>query len=178
MHTNECNQSKAYSQRGVDDAAASKAAISAAQATIDSAGIILQNQHLERERAAQAQKILNLERQLIATQGAAHKREQEAAIAQVAAEARNTQVVAELQASLKQAGVEACYKLEIERADKAKIAAQLSAEQQRSQGMLMSFGEAQNEAQWKRKFSHLRAEHKELQLERDHYKKLCSTLQT
>lgn len=66
--------------------------------------------------------------------------------------------------------------LQDERAEKALIEEQLAEEKRAAQGLLVTFGEAQNEAQWKRKLSHLRAEHKDLQLERDHYKRLCQSL--
>ena len=147
------------------------------QEALDSASILWENRKLEHRIEAQNQELSELKSQLenISTAATLDKNKCSAALLKL----KNSYAMQLEEAeAAKKSQLEAVQaKLESERLEKAALEAQLADEKKGAQGLLMNFGEQHTEAQWKRKINHLRSEHRDLQQERDHYKRLCLSLQ-
>ena len=158
-------------------ATAFETAASPIQAALDYSSISLENRSLERRIDAQNKQLAELRSHLDSTLSAAtkdrskHSKEIASLEASHALRIKKAEVVSNKEVEVLQA------KLNAELLEKASLEEQLADERKGAQGILMNFGESQNETQWKRKLTHLKAEHRDIQQQRDYYKKLCLSLQ-
>ena len=158
-------------------ATAFKNAASSIQTALDSASIILENRSLERRIDAQKQQLAELQNELDSTKLEAEENRGKYTATFSSLEESYAFKMKEAEVIRKQEFEALQAKLSTELIEKVSLEKQLAEEKKSAQGLLMKFGENQNEAQWKRKLTHLKTEHRDIQQQRDHYKKLCRSLQ-
>lgn len=173
LHRIERRRADALKARQQDQALEAKDASLKAQQTLDTVKALSQNQGLIRKVKFQARKIAELgshleTKDLQIEQG---KNELETALQEVQSKSKLDMEATRTKCEEEKEKWK--NEIQIERAARKGVEEQLAAERANAQALLVSFGEVQTEAQWKRKLNQLRSEHKQLQMERDHYKRLC-----
>ena len=168
----------AYNEQMKQGVTAFETSTKSAQSALDSASVLLENRNLERKVEAQTQQLAELQSQLHSAKVAAMEDKSRHSANVMSLEESYASKWKEAEKVRKQEVEVMQAKIDSELLEKASLEKQLANERKGAQGLLMNFGGDQNEAQWKRKLTHLRAEHKDVQQQRDHYKRLCLSLET
>ena len=176
LHAIEEKRAASFHQRLHQQTLAARSAMASAQEILSTAGAISENSSLKLQLESQAQQIRSMRRKLTDLTASAAEQTRQCDLKLADLQKQTDELSSDKDVKTSGALKELQDALEAERTAKESLGKQLAAEKKGTQGLLTSFGDAQAEAQWKRKLSHLRAEHKETQLERDHYKRLCQSL--
>ena len=147
-------------------------ALSDAHKTLYAAKTLIQNHGLVQTVKDQAGQIARLEESSSAKTMQAEQNKHAYQLQLANLETANSSKLDLLQRQCKEENDMLKVDLQIAQNAKSELEQQLAAEKSSTQNVLVNFGETQIEAQWKRKLSQLRAECKQMQIERDHYKKL------
>ncbi len=167
----------AHDKQQKEEAIKIEAAASAVQSALDSASILIKNRELERRLEAQNKKLLGLKIELDSASLVVEEEKRRCHKAKASLEMSYASKLTDAERVRKEQVEELEHKLSAEKEEKSALEKQFAMEKQDAKGLLMDLSEQQTEAQWKRKLSHLRAEHRDLLQERDHYKRLCRSLQ-